>query len=565
MAINATDFLNALEEIESAKGISKETVLNALKEALTKGFRKQLGGDDADVRVTIDAEKGTIDMCNVKKVVDEVEDDFLEISTKDANEQDPGKNYKAGDEFVIPASVDDLRKGIAMSVKSILKQKFSEAEKSVLYEAFKDKIGTMITGKVEKVDERGVSVNIGRASVYLPSNQLIGNERFSLGDSIKVYVQDVASGSKGAHIVVTRSGEGFLRCLFTEEIHEIYDGTIVIKGIAREAGERSKVAVYSQDPNVDPAGACIGPNGTRIQKVVGQLGNGQVSEKIDIIAYSDNVGLYIMEALKPAHVVGIDVDEESKTATVVVKDDSFSMAIGRKGVNVRLAAKLTGYSVDVVTETEALEDQLEYQSFEELQALDIEARNKAAFAALSAKVESASSIKGFPDGYVAPLDRTYEEEKNDEMEEALQAESEKEEVKEEVQPVETAPVEAPVEEAAEPVEEEKEEAPVEIEKAEVKTTTSLEELEKNLEKESKKKSSDTRKSYKKKSKSSDEESEEDNKPSSITKISENAQRMSIYTEEELREMEEEDAEEEYDDYDEDVDYDEYDDYYDDNK
>ena len=338
MAINATDFLNALEEIESAKGISKETVLNALKEALAKGFRKQLGGDDADVRVTIDAEKGIIEMCNVKKVVDEVEDDFLEISTKDANEQDPGKKYKAGDEFVIPASVDDLRKGIAMSVKSILKQKFSEAEKSVLYEAFKDKIGTMITGKVEKVDERGVSVNIGRASVYLPSNQLIGNERFSLGDSIKVYVQDVASGSKGAHIVVTRSGEGFLRCLFTEEIHEIYDGTIVIKGIAREAGERSKVAVYSQDPNVDPAGACIGPNGTRIQKVVGQLGNGQVSEKIDIIAYSDNVGLYIMEALKPAHVVGVDVDVDSKTATVVVKDDSFSMAIGRKGVNVRLAA-----------------------------------------------------------------------------------------------------------------------------------------------------------------------------------------------------------------------------------
>ena len=562
MAINATDFLNALEEIESAKGISKETVLNALKEALAKGFRKQLGGDDADVRVTIDAEKGIIEMCNVKKVVDEVEDDFLEISTKDANEQDPGKKYKAGDEFVIPASVDDLRKGIAMSVKSILKQKFSEAEKSVLYEAFKDKIGTMITGKVEKVDERGVSVNIGRASVYLPSNQLIGNERFSLGDSIKVYVQDVASGSKGAHIVVTRSGEGFLRCLFTEEIHEIYDGTIVIKGIAREAGERSKVAVYSQDPNVDPAGACIGPNGTRIQKVVGQLGNGQVSEKIDIIAYSDNVGLYIMEALKPAHVVGIDVDEESKTATVVVKDDSFSMAIGRKGVNVRLAAKLTGFSVDVVTESEALEDQLEYQSFEELQALDIEARNKAAFAALSAKVESASSIKGFPDGYVAPLDRTYEEEKNDEMEEALQAESEKEEVKEEVKPVETAPVEAPVEEV-EP--EEVKEEPVEVKKAEVKTTTSLEELEKNLEKESKKKSSDTRKSYKKKSKSSDEESEEDNKPSSITKISENAQRMSIYTEEELREMEEEESEEEYDDYDEDVDYDEYDDYYDDNK
>ena len=570
MAINATDFLNALQEIESAKGISKETVLNALKEALAKGFRKQLGGDDADVRVEIDAEKGTIDMCHVKKVVKTVEDDFLELSVEEANELDPSKKYKAGDEFVFPASVDDLRKGIAMSVKSILKQKFSEAEKGILFEAFKDKIGTIITGKVEKVDDRGLSINIGRASVYLPSNQLIGRERFALGDPIKVYVQSVESGSKGARIAVTRSSEGFLRCLFNEEIHEIYDGTIVIKGIAREAGERSKVAVYSQDPNVDPAGACIGPNGTRIQKVVGQLGNGQVNEKIDIIAYSDNVGLYVMEALKPAHVVGVDVDLEGKSALVIVKDDSYSMAIGKKGVNVRLAAKLTGYNIDVVTETEAIEDSLEYQSFEELQALDIEARNKAAVLAFQNKTatpgEGASVIPGLPEGYVAPLDRKYEDEANDEIEEALQAESEKEEVKApKEEKVETpAKEEAPkVEEA--PVIEEKKEEPV-ITK--VKTTTSLEELEKNLENESsKKKASETRKNYKKKSKSNDDEDGSDDKPSTITKISENATKMSIYTEEELREFEEEDKqkEDDYDDYDDDVDYDEYDEYYDDDK
>ena len=563
MTINATDFLNALQEIESQKGISKNTILTTLKEALAKGFRKQLGGDDADVRVEIDPEKGTFDMYHVKKVVDEVEDDFLELSVKEANELDPSKKYAAGDEFVIPASVDDLRKGIAMSVKSILKQKFSEAEKGILFEAFKDKIGTIITGKVEKVDDRGLSVNIGRASVYLPSSQLIGNERFNLGDQIKVYVQSVESGSKGAHIAVTRSSEGFLRCLFNEEIHEIYDGTISIKGIAREAGERSKVAVFSQDPNVDPAGACIGPNGTRIQKVVGQLGNGQVSEKIDIIAYSDNAGLYVMEALKPAHVVGVDIDVETKTATIIVKDDSYSMAIGRKGVNVRLAAKLTGYSIDVVTESEAIEDEIVYQSFEELQALDIEERNKAAMLAFQAKAassnESASVIPGLPEGYVAPLDRKYEDENNDEIEEALQEESDLEEVKAPSEKQEV--VEEPSKES------ERESKEVETPKiTKVKTTTSIEELEKNLESESsKKKPTSGRKNVKKKSKSSEDEEEGDSKPSTITKISENAARMSIYTEEELREMEEEEQDQDYNDYDDDVDYDEYDDYYDDDK
>ena len=289
MAINATDFLAALEEIEASKGISKETILQFLEESLIKAYRKQLGGDDADVRASIDPEKGTIELCQVKNVVKEVEDDFLEISVEDANALDPKKKYKAGDEFVIEAPIDELRKATAMSVKSMLKQKFAEAEKSILYETFKDKIGTIITGKVEKVDERGISVNIVKTSVYLPKKELIGDERFIVGETIKIYVDDVASGTKGAHIVVSRSKEGFLKCLCAEEIHEIYDGTIQIKGIAREAGERSKVAVYSPDPKIDPAGACIGPNGSRIQKIVSQLGNGGINkEKIDIIGYSDN-------------------------------------------------------------------------------------------------------------------------------------------------------------------------------------------------------------------------------------------------------------------------------------
>ena len=564
MAMNAVEFIAALEEIEASKGISKETILDMLQESLIKAYRKQLGGDDADVRVNIDPEKGIIDMCQVKAVVDEVEDDFLQISVQDANDADKSKKYKAGDEFVIPATIDELKKATAMSVKSMLKQKFAEAEKSILYETFKDKIGTIITGKVEKVDDRGISVNIVKTSVFLPKKELIGDEKFIVGETIKIYVDDVASGTKGAHIVVSRSKEGFLKCLLAEEISEIYDGTVQVKAIAREAGERSKVAVYSKDPTIDPAGACIGSNGARIQKVVSQLGNGGINkEKIDIIGYSDNTALFIMEALKPARVVGAIVDEENKSAISIVNDDSFSLAIGRRGVNVRLAVKLTGYNIDVKTETMAAEEGLEYISLEEATAQE-NAKKAEQILLKKANEENAAQLnvlRGLPEGYVAPQDRVYEEESDDDDEdlsEALEAEVEKKEAE---------PVEAPVVEETPVIEEApvvKEEKPAKVEnkveevRREVKTTTSIEDLEKSLADESARKANKgAKKSFKKNNKKAEEEAEEENKPVIST-----GERMSIYTEEELREMEEE---EKYEDEveDEDVDYDEYDEYYDD--
>ena len=557
MAINGAQFLAAIDELEASKGISKEVIINALKEAMIKGYKKSIGAteEDDNVRVNIDAETGSIEMYQIKKVIDgEPEDDFLEISVEDANALKDGKKYKSGDELIIPSSPEQLTKAIAMSIKSILKQKFAEAEKDVLFETFKDKIGTMITGKVEKADERGLSVNIGKTSVYLPHNQMIGDEKFNAGDSIKLFVNNVASGTKGAHIIVTRASEGFLKCLFNEEIHEIYDGTIVIKAIAREAGERSKVSVYAEDPNIDPAGACIGPNGSRIQKIVGQLGNGNAKEKIDIITYSDVPGLYIMESLKPAKVVGIKVDLENKSALAIVRDDSFSLAIGRKGVNVRLAVKLTGFNIDIKTETEAYEENIEFQSYEELQALDAEQKSKAAYEKLAAQYRQNETttdvLPGLPEGYVAPQARVYEEEGNEELDEALEQASEKEELK----------LEAPVSETKEEVKEEKveEEKPVEVKK-EVKTTTSIEDLEKSLSEQSNKSSNKGKKFTNKKKK---EEASEDDSSKSIVDTS-NAKRMSIYTEEELREMEEEEKNENEDDYDEDVDYDEYDEYYDD--
>ena len=563
--MNAVEFIAALEEIEASKGISKDTILEMLKESLIKAYRKQLGGDDADVRVEIDPEKGIIDMCQVKAVVDEVEDDFLQISVQDANDADKSKKYKAGDEFVIPATIDELKKATAMSVKSMLKQKFAEAEKSILYETFKDKIGTIITGKVEKVDDRGISVNIVKTSVFLPKKELIGDEKFIVGETIKIYVDDVASGTKGAHIVVSRSKEGFLRCILAEEISEIYDGTVQIKAIAREAGERSKVAVYSKDPTIDPAGACIGSNGARIQKVVSQLGNGGINkEKIDIIGYSDNTALFIMEALKPARVVGAIVNEEEKSAIAIVNDDSFSLAIGRRGVNVRLAVKLTGYNIDVKTETMAAEEGLEYISLEEATAEE-NAKKAEQILLKKASEENAaqpSILRGLPEGYVAPQDRVYEEEAtaddNAELTEALENEAEKKEAVIEAAPVIETPVEEPVKEeepapAPAPVKEE-----VKEEHKEVKTTTSIEDLEKSLADESARKANKgAKKSFKKNNKKAEEEAEEDSKPVIST-----GERMSIYTEEELREMEEE---EKYEDEveDDDVDYDEYDEYYDD--
>ena len=555
MKIDAKSLLEALDSIEVSKGISREVVLDALKDAMTRAYRKELGGDDAYVKVDLDIEKGEINMCHVLMVVKDVQDDFLEISEEDANKN--GGKYKVGDEFEIPASIETMRNATLMSIKSIMKQKFAEAERGILYEAFKDKIGTMITGKIETIDDRGASVNIGKTSVYLPRKEMIGDERFLPGDNIKLFVNDVASGTKGAHIEVSRSSEGFLKALFFEEISDVYNGNIVIKAIARQAGERSKVAVYSEDPNIDPAGACIGPNGSRIQKIVGQLGNGNQKEKVDVIQYSENPYLYILEALKPAKLVGVKVNEEDKTAVAVVKDDSLSLAIGKKGVNARLAVRLTGFKIDIKIASDAEAEGFEYTTIEEIQsiatALKAERISELQKASVTTSVSNGDVLPGLPEGYVAPQQRVYQDEKND-IDVALEEASEDEEVA----PVKEAPVSKPVKEA--PVKEEAKEAPATEVKA-VKTTTSLDALEASLEAEANKaKEKANRKSFKKK-KDEEETSEEE---SSI--VSTGAEKMSIYTAEELKAIEEEEANEgDFEDDEEEVDYDEYDDYYDDEK
>jgi len=367
--IDVKALIQAIESLEQEKGISKESIMVALKEALEKAYRKQLGFiDDALVRADIDLKKGVIKLFQLKTVVENIEDDFLEISLEETKAL--GLTLNVGDIYQIEASPEDFQKSAAMTVKAILRQKIAEAEKSALYEIYKDKIGEMIVGQVEKIDNRSAIVNIGRTSVYLPSSKQIPGETFKVGDRIKLYVVDVESTTKGAQIAVSRVHEGFLRRLFEEELPEIYEGTVIIKEIAREAGLRSKVSVYSLDPNVDAAGACIGQNGSRIQKIVAQLGNAKDKEKIDIIAYSENKPLYLVESLKPAQVTGIILDESNKKATMIIADENLGTAIGRRGVNPRLASKLTGYTIEIKDLTSTTAEGLKFATVDSLRNQD---------------------------------------------------------------------------------------------------------------------------------------------------------------------------------------------------
>ena len=552
MKMDVAQIKEALLMLERTNGIQEETALEALKEGIIKAYKREIGIDEMPVELTFDLERGVIELARLYAVVRDVEDEYLEISLEDANKNKEGKVYNLGDYYPVYADLNQLRSATLRSIKSIFSQKIKEVEKGNLYEAFKDKIGTMITGKVETIDDRGASVNVGGTSIFLPRREMIGDEKFAAGASIKLYVNKV-DNTKKLQIDISRACPGFLEALFKEEISDVYNGNIVIKKIARQAGERSKVAVYSDDPNVDPAGACIGPNGSRVQKIVSSLGNGENKEKVDVIQYSDNPALFILEALKPARVAGIKLsdDPEVKECTAVVKDDSLSLAIGKKGVNVRLAVNLTGYKIDIKTESEAEEQGFEYTTTEELQSLaasikaeKISELQKKEFAK---QATSTSVLPGLPEGYVAPQQRIYEAEKNDFDDVLKEASEAEEEVPTPV--VEEAPV------APEVKEDKKEETPVEF--TAVKTTTSLSDLEASLEADSKKQQSKSQKSFKNKKK-------EEEKKEEVTPLTPTGPQMSIYTDEELKALEEEEMEEE-DNFDDDVDYDEFDEYYDEDR
>jgi len=552
--MDATKFLEALEEIAEAKGISKEAIITALKESLKKALEKQICDgylvEGVDVRVTITEQPAEIKMEYVRKVVEEVEDDILEISLEDANKGKRGKKYVVGDEYVVETSPDDMARLTALTVKSVLRQKLAEAEKVSLYEVYKDKIGEMITGIVEKCDDRGAVVNVGRSSLYLTRRDLIGDEMLESGAPVRLYVSS-ATGSetgKSPMVRVSRSDPGFLLRLFEEEVREIYDGTVVVKNLAREAGIRSKIAVYSKDINVDPVSCCIGNNGSIIQKIVAQLGNSKEKEKIDIIQYSPNDALFIIDALRPAQIlkIGIFTDEKGKKCAVaIVPDGQLSLAVGRKGANVRVASKLTECHIDIKEESMADEVEVELKTIETIQEEEKVRVQKEKYEKYLSQVKQERSA-------ASKLEAGVEKSKPQVIQDEV--------VAEETPVVEEKPVEEQPKVVEPVVEEVPEEAPV-AKKTVVKTTTSIESLEAALDSEKKKESfKATQKTTKRPRKIEEEEvAHEEVKPE------EAKQKMAIYTDEELAELarEEEDYYEDYEDSDEDIDYDEFDEYYDD--
>lgn len=339
-------FIDAVEKLEKEKDVPKEVIFDAIEQALISAYKKNYGTSQ-NVRVEIDKEEGDIDVFMQKDVVEEVEDESTQISLEDAREID--SRYEAGDVVEYQVKPRDFGRIAAQTAKQVVVQRIREAERAMIYEEFVDKEGEIVNGTVQRISRETIFVNIGRAEGILTSAERVPGERFDVGKRIRVYIMDVKDTTKGPQIFLSRSHPGLVKKLFELEVPEIEDGIVTIKSIAREAGSRTKVAVYTDDENVDPVGACVGARGARVQNIVDEL----FGEKIDIIVWSDDPAELISNVLSPAKVEAVYLDEEEeKTATVVVPDYQLSLAIGKEGQNVRLAAKLCGWKIDIKSHTQ---------------------------------------------------------------------------------------------------------------------------------------------------------------------------------------------------------------------
>lgn len=334
-------FINAIEQICEEKGIAKEVVLDTINQALAAAYKKDYGDKDQIVRAELDTKSGNIKIFVTKDIVKDVENPHIQISLEDA--QKIKKEAKVGETLEMQEDNKDFGRVAAQTAKQVIIQRIREAEREVVYEEFQDKQGTILNCIVQRIETNNVYVDLGKSvGVMFPQEQ-IPNERYYTGQRLKVYVLRVDQTPKGPQIVVSRSHPDMVKRLFEMEVPEIAAGTVEIVGIAREAGSRTKIAVKSNDENVDPVGTFVGGRGTRVQAVMAGIGE----EKIDIIPYSDDPKDYITNALSPTKVLQVKINEEEKKATVKVPDDQLSLAIGKQGQNVRLAAKLTGWNVDI--------------------------------------------------------------------------------------------------------------------------------------------------------------------------------------------------------------------------
>lgn len=344
------EFFSALADLEREKGISEELFIETLQNALASAYKKQFVGGNGEVEVKLDPATGSIRCFNIRKVVAEVVDKGSEISEEDAQLIKEGS--KAGDVIVEEFTPKDFGRIAAQTAKQVILQKLHETERDNTLNEFSDKEGELMEGVVRKIDaKRCVCVEIGKEQIeglMLPIDQVPG-EKYAVGDSIKVYVKKVKNGGKNAQILVSRTAPGLVKRLFEEQVPEIKSGSVIVKEISREAGSRTKMAIYSEDPRIDAVGACVGAKGARVNAVVKELGG----EKVDIILWSENALEFISKALSPATVVSVTQLSGEKTAMAVVPDDKLSLAIGRDGQNARLAARLTGWKIDVKSQTAA--------------------------------------------------------------------------------------------------------------------------------------------------------------------------------------------------------------------
>lgn len=332
-----------LTEICEEKGIGAEVLIDALEAALVAAYKKNFSSAQ-NVEVIINRDKGTVGVYAQKEVVDTVEDDQEQISLDDAREING--NYNIGDIVNIEVTPKNFGRISAMTAKQVVTQRIREAERGIIYSEYTEKTNDIITGPVERIERGNVFIDIGKIEAMLPEKEQPAGETYEIGQMLKCYVSEVRSGTRGTQIIVSRTHPGLVKRLFETEVPEIAEGIVEIKNIAREGGSRTKIAVYSNDPNVDAQGACIGPKGMRVQNIGDELRD----EKIDIVKWSEDPAEFITASLSPATVISTEINEEENSAKVIVPEHQLSLAIGKSGQNVRLAARLTGWKIDISAE-----------------------------------------------------------------------------------------------------------------------------------------------------------------------------------------------------------------------
>ena len=344
----SSELLDALVLLEKEKGISRDVIIDAIEAALISAYRRNFN-QAQNVRIDLNLNYGTMRVFARKEVVDEVFDPRLEISIEDA--QRMNQNYQIEDIVELEVTPKDFGRIAAQTAKQVVTQRVREAERDIIYSEFIDREEDIMTGIVQRQDSKFIYVSLGKIEAILPANEQMPNEQYKPHDRIKVFITKVEKTTKGPQIFVSRTHPGLLKRLFEIEVPEIYDGTVEIKSVAREAGDRSKISVYSANEEVDPVGSCVGPKGTRVQAIVNEL----KGEKIDIVKWSADPIVFVANALSPSKVLDVIVNENDKATTVIVPDYQLSLAIGKRGQNARLAAKLTGWKIDIKSESEARE------------------------------------------------------------------------------------------------------------------------------------------------------------------------------------------------------------------